>query len=105
LFAHEKYFSSSWCFIQALEAKVLVLNVRRKNHTTPGLIKRMENPTELNNVLLLGSVSNLKRIRSEHVLILPFAFTEANQCNIIRAFHTTITANRACHDIAPTANH
>jgi len=62
--------------------KVLAPNVRTESHTSPNFTKRMENlegsivtncglfAAELNSFLLLGSVSNLKKIRLEHVLIL-----------------------------------
>ena len=120
-FADEK-FSSSWCFIQAPEVEVLVLNVRSKNHTLPEFIKKMEKlkvlivenygffPTELNNFLLLGYVTNLKRIRLERVSIPPFAFTSVKleilqkltlyMCNISQAFSTsTILVSEALPNI------
>ncbi|CAK7339409.1 unnamed protein product [Dovyalis caffra] len=107
----DEKFSSGWCFIQAPEVEVLVLNVRAKNYTLPEFIKKMEKlkvlivtsygffPTELSNFLLVGSVSNLKRIRLEHVSIPPFAFTSVKfeilqkltlyMCNIGQAFSTS----------------
>lgn len=118
----DEKFSSSWCFIQAPEVEVLVLNVRSKNHTLPEFIKKMEKlkvlmvknygffPTELNNFLLLGSATNLKRIRLEHVSIPPFAFTSVKleilqkltlyMCNISQAFSTsTILLSEALPNI------
>ncbi|KAB5547770.1 hypothetical protein DKX38_011176 [Salix brachista] len=107
----DEKFSSSWFFIQAPEVEVLVLNFRSKNHTLPEFIKKMEKlkvlivqnygffPTELNNFLLLGSVTSLKRIRLEHVSIPPSAFTSVKleilqkitlyMCNIGQAFSTS----------------
>ncbi|KAG6768056.1 hypothetical protein POTOM_026953 [Populus tomentosa] len=118
----DEKFSSSWCFIQAPEVEVLVLNVRSKNHTLPEFIKKMEKlkvlmvknygffPTELHNFLLLGSATNLKRIRLEHVSIPPFAFTSVKleilqkltlyMCNISQAFSTsTILLSEALPNI------
>ncbi|KAJ6378634.1 hypothetical protein OIU78_028791 [Salix suchowensis] len=107
----DEKFSSCWFFIQAPEVEVLVLNFRSKNHTLPEFIKKMEKlkvliiqnygffPTELNNFLLLGSVTSLKRIRLEHVSIPPFAFTSVKleilqkitlyMCNISQVFSTS----------------
>lgn len=121
IFADEK-FSSSRFFIQAPEVEVLVLNVRSKNHTLPEFIKKMEKlkvlivenygffPAELSNFLLLGSVTNLKRIRLEHVSIPPFVFTSVKleilqkitlyMCNISQAFSTsTILVSEALPNI------
>ncbi|KAF9678453.1 hypothetical protein SADUNF_Sadunf07G0036500 [Salix dunnii] len=118
----DEKFSSSRFFIQAPEVEVLVLNVRSKNHTLPEFIKKMEKlkvfivvnygffPTELSNFLLLGSVTNLKRIRLEHVSIPPFAFTSVKleilqkitlyMCNISQAFSTsTILVSEALPNI------
>ncbi|XP_031275572.1 probable disease resistance protein At5g66900 [Pistacia vera] len=77
----DETFSSSWYDIKAPAVEVVVLNVRTKEYTMPNFMEKMEKlkvlivtscgflPVELSNFQLLGSLSNLKRIRLERVSI------------------------------------
>ncbi|CAK9166439.1 unnamed protein product [Ilex paraguariensis] len=77
----DETFSSSCCDLELPEVEVLILNFRTRNFTLPQFIKGMDalkvliitnygfGSAELNNLLLLGYLSNLKRIRFEHVSI------------------------------------
>jgi hypothetical protein len=80
LFADDK-FSSSWCYIQASEVEVLVLNFQTKNYTLPKFVEEMDKlkvlivtnygffHADLDHFHLLGSLSYLKKIRLEKVSI------------------------------------
>ncbi|KAJ4828380.1 hypothetical protein Tsubulata_017836 [Turnera subulata] len=107
----DETFSSTWCRINVPEVEVVILNFRSKNYTLPDFIKEAKKlkvmivinygffPTELGNFALLGSLSNLKRIRLEHVTIPSYGFTSAQfknlqkmtmvMCNIGQAFSTS----------------
>ncbi|CAK9185435.1 unnamed protein product [Ilex paraguariensis] len=77
----DETFSSSCYDLQVPEVKILILNFRTGNFTLPQFLERMDrlkvliitnygfSPAELNDFLLLGYLSNLKRIRLEHVSI------------------------------------
>lgn len=65
--------------MEAPEVKVVVLNVRTKKYTLPKFLEKMDKlkvmivtnygffPAELSNIQVFGALSNLKRIRLEHV--------------------------------------
>ncbi|KAJ6288574.1 hypothetical protein OIU76_024541 [Salix suchowensis] len=73
----DETFSSSWPSMQAPEVEVLLLNFQTGKHSLPEFIERMNKlkvlvlynygfvPAEFSNFRLLGSLSNLKRIRLE----------------------------------------
>jgi Leucine-rich repeat (LRR) protein len=108
LFADEK-FSSSWSTMQAPEVEVLLLNFQTEKYSLPEFIERMNKlkvlvlhnygfvPAELSNFPLLGSLSNLKRIRLEKVSIPSLFLTSMKwrklekmslvMCNIHQAFN------------------
>nr|TKS13596.1 hypothetical protein D5086_0000050900 [Populus alba] len=77
----DETFLSNWPNIQAPEVEVLVLNFRTKKYTLPKFIKSMDKlktliltnygffSAEISNFIVLGNLSNLKRIRLEKVLI------------------------------------
>ncbi|KAJ9170745.1 hypothetical protein P3X46_018828 [Hevea brasiliensis] len=83
-FCTDNMFSSSWCNITAPEVEVLVLNFQTKNYTLPWFMRGMDKlkllivanygffPAELSNFQLVGSLSNLKRIRLEKVSLPSF---------------------------------
>ncbi|XP_068331948.1 probable disease resistance protein At5g66900 [Pyrus communis] len=74
-------FSAKWPNMQAPEAEVLVLNFQTKNYALPEFVEKTDKlkvlilknygllPAELDNFELLGSLSNLKRIRLERISI------------------------------------
>ncbi|AES94769.1 putative powdery mildew resistance protein, RPW8 [Medicago truncatula] len=74
-------FSSDWCDMQPDEAEVLVLNLRSDQYSLPDFTDKMRklkvlivtnygfNHSELTEFELLGSLSNLKRIRLEKVSV------------------------------------
>ncbi|KAM1073582.1 hypothetical protein PS2_018312 [Malus domestica] len=74
-------FSEKWPNMQAPEAEVLVVNFETKNYALPEFVEKMDKlkvlilkndgllPAELDNFELLGSLSNLKRIRLERISI------------------------------------
>ncbi|TQE06784.1 hypothetical protein C1H46_007566 [Malus baccata] len=78
-------FSAKWPNMQVPEAEVLVLNFETKNYALPGFVEKMDKlkvlilnnygllPAELDNFELLGSLSNLKRIRLERISIPPIS--------------------------------
>ncbi|KAG5241369.1 hypothetical protein OIU76_024558 [Salix suchowensis] len=77
----DETFKSSWPNIQAPEVEVLVLNFRTKKYSLPKFIKSMDKlktliltnygffSAEISNFMVLGNLSNLKRIRLEQVSI------------------------------------
>ncbi|XP_034691466.1 probable disease resistance protein At5g66900 isoform X2 [Vitis riparia] len=79
----DEMFSSSWCNMQLPEAEVLILNFNQteKKYELPEFMKQMDElkvlvvtsygfcTAELTNFSVLGSLSNLKRIRLEQVSI------------------------------------
>lgn len=74
-------FSKKWPNMQLPKAEVLVLNFETNSYDLPKFVKKMDKlkvlivtnfsflPAELNNFQLLGSSSNLKRIRLERISI------------------------------------
>lgn len=76
----DEMFTSCWSNMHLPEVEVLVLNFQTKNYTLPEFMKKMDKlkvlivinygfcATKLNNVPI-DSLSNLKRIRLEHVFI------------------------------------
>lgn len=80
-------FSSNWCNMNLPEAEVLILNFQSENYALPYFLKNMSKlkvliitnhgffPTKLTNFELLGSLTNLKRIRFERVVIPPLSET------------------------------
>ncbi|KAI9165019.1 hypothetical protein LWI28_006129 [Acer negundo] len=103
----DETFSSCWYDINAPEVEVLVLNLRTTEYTLPNFIENMGKlkvlivtnygfqPVELSNYSLLGShyISNLKRIRLEHISIPSFGVQMNNlqkislvMCNVGQAF-------------------
>ncbi|EXC24860.1 putative disease resistance protein [Morus notabilis] len=74
-------FSSKWCNMKLPEAEVLILNFQTENYVLPDFLKTMSKlkvliitnygffPTKLSNFELLDSLTNLKRIRFERVVI------------------------------------
>ncbi|KAL6273783.1 hypothetical protein ACE6H2_024475 [Prunus campanulata] len=74
-------FSTKWQSIQLPEVEVLVLNIQTKNYALPQFVEKIDKlrvlivtnygslPAELSNFELLGSLSNLKRIRLERISI------------------------------------
>lgn len=105
----DEKFSSSWSTMQAPEVEVLLLNFRTEKFSLPEFIERMNKlkvlvlhnygfvPAELSNFPLLGSLSNLKRIRLEKVSIPSLFLTSMKwrklekmslvMCNIDQAFN------------------
>ncbi|KAI9165155.1 hypothetical protein LWI28_008759 [Acer negundo] len=104
----DETFSSGWYELNAPEVEVIVLNVRTNKYALPNFMCNMSKlkvvivsniygflPAELSNFSLLGSdiVSNLKRIRLEHVSIPSFDVQMKNlqkislfMCNVGQAF-------------------
>ncbi|KAM1314988.1 hypothetical protein ACFX13_018928 [Malus domestica] len=78
-------FSAKWPNMQVPEAEVLVLNFQTRNYALPEFVEKMDKlkvlilkndgllPAELDNFELLGSLSNLKRIRLERISIPPIS--------------------------------
>lgn len=105
----DETFSSSWSTMQAPEVEVLLLNFQTQKYSLPEFIERMNKlkvlvlhnygfvPAELSNFPLLGSLSNLKRIRLEKVSIPSLFLTSMKwrklekmslvMCNIDQAFN------------------
>ncbi|KAG6768053.1 hypothetical protein POTOM_026950 [Populus tomentosa] len=105
----DEKFSSSWSTMQAPEVEVLLLNFQTEKFSLPEFIERMNKlkvlvlhnygfvPAELSNFPLLGSLSNLKRIRLEKVSIPSLFLTSMKwrklekmslvMCNIDQAFN------------------
>ncbi|XP_011039223.1 PREDICTED: probable disease resistance protein At5g66900 [Populus euphratica] len=105
----DENFSSSWSTMQAPEVEVLLLNFQTEKFSLPEFIERMNKlkvlvlhnygfvPAELSNFPLLGSLSNLKRIRLEKVSIPSLFLTSMKwrklekmslvMCNIHQAFN------------------
>ncbi|KAK9067098.1 hypothetical protein SSX86_014423 [Deinandra increscens subsp. villosa] len=79
----DETFSSVWYDLKAPKVEVLVLNTRGKNYTLPHFTKTMKNlkvlnitsygiyASELLGLPLISSLSNLKRMRLEHVSLSP----------------------------------
>ncbi|TXG59495.1 hypothetical protein EZV62_014068 [Acer yangbiense] len=109
-FFADETFSSRWYELKAPEVKVVVLNLRTNKYTLPNFMGNMGKlkvvivsnygflPTELNNFSLLGSdtVSNLKRIRLEHISIPSFGVQMNNlqkislvMCNVGQAYRNS----------------
>ncbi|KAG5040157.1 hypothetical protein JHK82_012282 [Glycine max] len=76
--------TSYWSHLQPVQAEVLILNFQTNQYTFPKFLKEMSklkvltvihhgfHPSKMNNFELLGSLSNLKRIRLERILVPPF---------------------------------
>nr|XP_043634096.1 probable disease resistance protein At5g66900 [Erigeron canadensis] len=79
----DEEFSSSWLELEAFDVHVLILNTRSKNYVLPPFIKKMSQlkvlivtgygvyPTKIGNLHFLSSLTNLRRIRFEHVSVSP----------------------------------
>ncbi|KAD4179628.1 hypothetical protein E3N88_28219 [Mikania micrantha] len=77
----EELFSSRWCEMKVPEVEVMVLNLKSKTYTLPYFMTEMQKlkvlnvtnyglyPSYIDNFLLIGSLSNLSRIRLERVEI------------------------------------
>ncbi|KAI9088944.1 hypothetical protein K1719_029223 [Acacia pycnantha] len=73
--------TAEWCNIEADEAKVLILNLQSSSYTIPNFVKKMRklkvlvvtnygfHISKLNRFELLGSLSDLKRIRLEKISV------------------------------------
>ncbi|MFS7891077.1 putative powdery mildew resistance protein, RPW8 [Helianthus anomalus] len=79
----DETFSSVWYDLKAPKVQALVLNIRSKEYTPPHFIKKFNElkflcitsygiyPTELHELPLISSLSNLRRMRLEHVSLSP----------------------------------
>ncbi|KAI3726256.1 hypothetical protein L1987_66053 [Smallanthus sonchifolius] len=79
----DETFSTDWNDLKAPKVEVLVLNTRGKNYTLPHFIRKLKKlkvlnitgygvyPSELHQLPLISSLSNLKRMRLEHVSLSP----------------------------------
>ncbi|KAM0039708.1 putative powdery mildew resistance protein, RPW8 [Helianthus debilis subsp. tardiflorus] len=79
----DETFSSVWYDLKAPKVQALVLNIRSKEYTLPDFIKKLNElkflcitsygiyPTELHELPLISSLSNLRRMRLEHVALSP----------------------------------
>lgn len=79
----DESFSSIWYHLRAPKVEVLILNIRSRKYALPHFIEKMNQlkalnitsygiyPSELHELPLLGSLSNLKRTRFEHVSLSP----------------------------------
>ena len=77
----DETFNSDWCNMEPNEAEVLILNLTTNRYCLPESLQKMSKlkvlivknsdlrPCELNNFELLGSLSNLKRLRMEKVSV------------------------------------
>ncbi|KAJ7963199.1 Disease resistance protein [Quillaja saponaria] len=100
----DEKFNSDWCNIEPTETEVLVLNIQTKNYSLPVFMEKMSkvkvliltnyyfSHAEFKNLELLGSLSNLRRMRLEKVSI-PFFVQLENlrklslfMCNVSQAF-------------------
>ncbi|GKD15011.1 probable disease resistance protein [Tanacetum coccineum] len=80
----DETFSSIWYHLNAPKVEVVTLNIRSKKYALPYFIEKMHQlkvlsvisygvyPTQLHNLPLIGYLSNLKRIRFEHVSVSSF---------------------------------
>ncbi|RDX86373.1 putative disease resistance protein, partial [Mucuna pruriens] len=100
--------NSYWSHIQPSQAKVLILNLRTNKYSFPESMEKMSklkvlivtnynfHPSELTNFELLGSLSNLKRIRLERISVLSFVTLKNLKklslylCNMSHAFQNGI---------------
>nr|AKE49469.1 NBS-LRR disease resistance protein NBS54 [Dimocarpus longan]AKE49470.1 NBS-LRR disease resistance protein NBS55 [Dimocarpus longan] len=103
----DEKFSLCWYDMNAPEVEVVVLNLRTNKYTLPNFLENMGKlmvlivtnngflPSELSNFSILGSdtLSNLRRIRLEHISIPSFNVQIANlqkislvMCNVGQAF-------------------
>ncbi|KAK9054077.1 hypothetical protein SSX86_025153 [Deinandra increscens subsp. villosa] len=79
----DETFSSSWYDLKAPKVQALVLNIRSKRYTLPPFIKKLSElkvlnitsygvyPTELHELPVISFLSNLRRLRLEHVSLSP----------------------------------
>ncbi|KAG4379110.1 hypothetical protein AAZX31_17G172000 [Glycine max] len=95
---------SDWPQIQLAQVEVLIFNLRTKQYSFPDFMEEMNKlkvlivtnysfyPSEINNFELLGSLSNLKRIRLERISVPSFVAMKNLKklslylCNIKQAF-------------------
>ncbi|OWM66230.1 hypothetical protein CDL15_Pgr013447 [Punica granatum] len=80
--------STDWPHLELPALEVLILNFRMKNYTLPAFIRKLVSlktliitnngffPAELSNLTILGSLTNLKRIRLERIKITPCDHSE-----------------------------
>ncbi|GAV88471.1 NB-ARC domain-containing protein/RPW8 domain-containing protein [Cephalotus follicularis] len=105
----DETFTSNWCNMQPSEVEVLVLNFQSKRYMLPQFMEKMDKlkvliitnngffHTELGNFPLVGYLSNLKRLRLEHVSIPPLTTLHPRNlqkislvmCNIGKAFNNS----------------
>ncbi|KAL2333612.1 hypothetical protein Fmac_014825 [Flemingia macrophylla] len=96
--------TSNWPQMQLAQVEVLNFNLRTKQYSFPDFMKEMSKlkvlivtnysfyPSELNNFELLGSLSNLKRIRLEQISVPSFVTVKnlkklsLHMCNVRQAF-------------------
>ncbi|KAI7724496.1 hypothetical protein M8C21_024515, partial [Ambrosia artemisiifolia] len=79
----DEKFSSVWYDLKAPQVEALVLNIRSKKYTLPHFIKKFNElkvlnitsygiyPTELHGLSLISIVTNLRRMRLEHISLSP----------------------------------
>ncbi|XP_061995818.1 probable disease resistance protein At5g66900 [Rosa rugosa] len=87
---------TTWPDIQLPDAEVLVLNFQTKKYALPQSVKKMKklkvlivtndgfSRAELSNFQLLGSLSNLKRIRLERISSIPFITMNPTKLSSLR---------------------
>ncbi|KAJ0040043.1 hypothetical protein Pint_28119 [Pistacia integerrima] len=92
----DETFSSSWYDIKAPLVEVVVLTIQTKKYTLPNFMEMMDKMNvlivtnngfflaELSNLQILGSLSNLKRIRLERVSIPSFDMTTIQMKNLLK---------------------
>ncbi|CAL0313903.1 unnamed protein product [Lupinus luteus] len=98
--------TSDWSNFEAPEAEILIFNLQTKEYSFPDFMEKMSelkvlivanygfHPSQLDNLKLLSSLSNLKRIRLERISV-PSLVTLKNlktlsiyMCNMNRAFES-----------------
>ncbi|KAK9054078.1 hypothetical protein SSX86_025154 [Deinandra increscens subsp. villosa] len=79
----DETFSCDWYDLKAPKVQALVLNIRSKRYTLPSFIKKLSElkvlnitsygvyPTELHELPVISFLSNLRRLRLEHVSLSP----------------------------------
>ncbi|XP_021907924.1 probable disease resistance protein At5g66900 isoform X2 [Carica papaya] len=90
----DEAFSSRWHKIQLPHVEALVLNFQSKNYKLPVFIEKLDElkvlvvtnygffPTQICNFPLVGSLSNLKRIRLEKISVPSFSFNSLRLKNL-----------------------
>ncbi|KAI3726255.1 hypothetical protein L1987_66052 [Smallanthus sonchifolius] len=113
----DETFSSVWYDLKAPKVEVLVLNTRGKKYALPHFIRNLNKlkalniasygvyPSELHELPLIGSLSNLKRMRLEHVSLSPSiqSISELNNLQKL-SFNMCEMGNalESCTDHSPT---